>query len=284
MIIIGVTGGLGNQMFQYALYEKFKTLGKDAGLDLSFYDTNQRLRQFELDIFGAKYKLAKPRDCRKLGECSYRPADKLRRKLFGNKNTYYEENMDKGFQPEILNLEEAYLSGYWQCEKYFADIRETIIRDYTFQEPLSEASGEILKEIENTDSVSLHVRRGDYLSPENTVVYGNICTLDYYKNAITYIRERLDSPKFFIFSNDIDWVKENLYEEGMTLISSTSLKPDYEDMYLMSRCRNNIIANSSFSWWGAWLNQSEKKIVIAPDRWFANHEVSDAICSDWIKV
>lgn len=284
MIIIGVSGGLGNQMFQYALYEKFKHLGKEVKLDLSFYETRQKLRKFELDLFSLDYVAADRDECRKLGECTYGLLDKTRRKLFGNRRSFYQEDLDKGYQPEILNLKNAYLSGYWQCEKYFSDIRDKIAEDFSFPEKLSEEGEALRKEIINTESVAVHIRRGDYLEEGNYRVYGNICTLEYYKKAMDYIRRKCSHPRFFMFSDDVEWVKENLYEPDMVLAGSSQNRADHEDMYLMSICKHNIIANSSFSWWGAWLNRNRDKVVISPERWFNNHETADAICGGWIKI
>lgn len=284
MIIIGVSGGLGNQMFQYALYEKFKYLGKEAKLDLSFYGTNQKLRKFELDLFSLDYMAAGKSESKKLGECSYGCWDKARRKLFGNRKSFYQEDLDKGYQPEILELENAYLSGYWQCEKYFSDIGDKIRDDFVFPADLSKEGTALEEEIKNTESVAVHIRRGDYLEEGNYKVYGNICTLEYYKKALSYIKRRCSHPRFFMFSNDIGWVRENLYERGMVLAGSSGNRPDYEDMYLMSICRHNIIANSSFSWWGAWLNRNANKMVISPGRWFNNHEAADAICGSWVTI
>lgn len=284
MIIIRVSGGLGNQMFQYALYEKMRSLGKDAKLDLSFYETKQTLRKFELDLFDLSYEVADRRDCARLGECTYRQRDKLRRKLFGPHKSYYEEDLDKGFQPEIFEKQEAYLDGYWQCERYFWDIRQQLLKDFSFPDKLSKKGASLLERIENTQSVSVHVRRGDYLNAQNFRVYGNICTEEYYHRAMEQMKKRCKKPVFYLFTNDTEWVRDHLFEPGMEIIGPEAEKADYEDMYLMSRCRHNIIANSSFSWWGAWLNEHEDKKVLTPDRWFNNHEVSDAICKDWIRV
>jgi len=176
------------------------------------------------------------------------------------------------------------LSGYWQCEKYFSDIGDKIRDDFVFPAELSEEGSALQEEIRDTESVAVHIRRGDYLEEGNYKVYGNICTLEYYKKALSYIRRKCGHPRFFMFSNDIGWVRENLYEPGMVLVGSSRNRPDYEDMYLMSICRHNIIANSSFSWWGAWLNQNANKMVISPGRWFNNHEAADAICGSWVKI
>lgn len=142
----------------------------------------------------------------------------------------------------------------------------------------------ILDKLREGFSVSVHIRRGDYLAPENNLVYGNICTLEYYHKAILYIREHIEGATFFLFTNDTDWVHENLYEEGMVIVDCNQGTDAIYDMYLMSQCDANIVANSSFSWWGAWLNQKNDKIVLAPHKWRNRHDVRDMICEDWIKI
>lgn len=281
MIIIEMCGGLGNQMFQYALYTKLKMSGKEVKLDLSYFQEKNALRKFELDIFRIDYEIASDREI-----CKYKKNGILNR-LFGlktNKKEYI-ENLDTGFQPIVLSFDDKYLQGYWQCEKYFKDIRNVLLDKFTF--PFNDDNSrckEILMQIQHTESVSLHVRRGDYLSEQNIKIYGNICTLSYYRNAITYIKQKIKNPVFFLFTNDADWVKEHILEEDMVIVDCNTGNRDYLDMFLMSQCRHNIIANSSFSWWGAWLNQNAEKIVMSPSRWFKNHETTDIICEGWVRL
>lgn len=282
MIIVKVSGGLGNQMFQYALYRKLIYIGKDAYLDLSGYKEKSAKREFKLNIFNVNYKTASVSNSRKLGECTYTLVDKLRRKIKGEKKSYYSEDLDKGFQPEIFNRDNIYLDGYWQCEKYFMDIRNIILKEFCFPEQISQYSQKMLSEIKQKQAVSIHVRRGDYLESSNKQIYGNICTKEYYVNSICWFKKNLSNPCFFIFSDDIEWSRENLWEPGMKIIEHNKDKEDYEDIFLMSKCAHHIIANSSFSWWGAWLGTNEDKIVIAPEKWFQNHKISDAICEGWI--
>lgn len=284
MVIIRVSGGLGNQMFQYALYQEMLHRGREAKLDLSSYEEKQNFRQFELDLFGLDYEVASLRECARLGECSYSPADKLRRKLFGKRKSYYEEALDQGYQPEIFDRDPVYLDGYWQCEKYFKDIRRLLLEKFSFPQTLCVEGQKLLDKIRHTEAVSLHVRRGDYLDAKNFHVYGDICTKAYYQNAIRWIRQNCENPVFYLFTNDTEWVKNEIWEPGMELIGPSEGKKDYEDMFLMSQCRHNIVANSSFSWWGAWLNQHGDKKVLAPRRWFHHYTVSDAICEDWIRI
>ena len=183
-----------------------------------------------------------------------------------------------------MNLKKGYLNGYWQSEKYFNSAKDIILNDYKCNFKENDVNLEVLKDIENTNSVSIHVRMGDYKSSENADRHFVIRDAKYYERAIERIKKSVDNPKFFIFSNDIQWVKENLPLDNSVIIDWNQGKDSYKDMFLMSKCKHNIIANSSFSWWGAWLNENKDKLVIAPDRWFNNIQAPDVICDSWIKV
>lgn len=283
MIIVEVSGGLGNQMFQYALYQKFLHMGKEVKLDLHSF-SNEKSRPFELDIFGLQYEtISRKGRKRYIGKF---PKLFLQMSFFKNKNArrFYAEKLDVGYQPEILSMDNVYLSGYWQCELYFKELRSELIETFTFPTEVHEECRRLLKQIEAENATAVHVRRGDYLLPENTVKYGNICTERYYENAMKYIREKQDNARFYFFSNDPDWVRTHLCDSNSVIVQCNEGENSYLDMYLMSKCKNNIIANSSFSWWGAWLNQYPEKIVVSPERWFSHLDASDAICKDWVKI
>lgn len=180
----------------------------------------------------------------------------------------------------------CYITGYWQSEKYFSDITEKIRKDFSFKLPLEYKNFELANKISQTNAVSLHVRRGDYISDiKNSATY-EMCSLDYYKRSICNIAEKVDSPYFYIFSDDVAWARDNLKIEFMhQYIDHNRGTESYNDMRLMSLCKHHIIANSSFSWWGAWLNPSLEKIVIAPKHWFANQtNVQDLLPLGWIKL
>lgn len=165
---------------------------------------------------------------------------------------------------------DCYLTGYWQTEKYFDGVEEDIRRCFRFREPLGGKNIEWEKSISQLTSVSIHIRRGDYVSNVVTNSVHGTCGLDYYRAAVGEVISRVDSPEFFVFSDDIPWVMENLkISYPIHYVSNNVGKDSFKDMQLMSLCRHNIIANSSFSWWGAWLNRNEDKIVIAPKAWFA---------------
>lgn len=283
MNIVWIDGGLGNQMFQYALALKLMSLGRQVKIDVTKYAEHHVHNDFELDkVFGIFCPFADLREIKSLG---YRKANylteflkktPLRKKTIYNHESYV-------FDEHVLQLDGYYLEGYWQSEKYFSDIREKILEAYRFPEFVTEQQKEYAKRIQGSHSVSVHIRRGDYL---NYSYLQNICTLDYYKSAMQYFREKYpEDAEFYIFTNDVPWVKEHFQEKDCHFVTGNSGADSFRDMQLMSLCRDNIIANSSFSWWGAWLNQNPEKTVIAPERWVngSDEETTDVIPEKWIK-
>lgn len=276
-VIIEVSGGLGNQMFQYALYRQMKRFSENVYLDLSFYHSNQKLRKFELDIFNISYDVIDEKIAKKYRGYGYNDSliEKVKRYFFHERNHLYKDLITE-FQPQIFTMDNIYLSGYWQNEKYFSEIVEEIQEVYKLS-----IDGELAEEILNRNSVSIHIRRNDYLYSHNSKIYGNICTNEYYQSAIKYINDHVENPFYYIFSDDISWVKDNLIMAN-SLVVEHKEDEDHMDMQLMSLCKHNIIANSTFSWWGAWLNSNKEKIVIGPKKWFSNHDHVDVLPSDWI--
>lgn len=281
MHIVKIQGGLGNQMFQYALYRKFQSMGYDTYADLSMYRNKNETRIFDLPIFGIQLREADKRDIKRLYMNTHNYFDKIWIRLFGKK-TYFKE---KGlfFDQSVLMQPEGYFNGYWQSQKYFFDISDALYRELQFPELPKGHNREIQEQIKGDEySVSIHVRLGDYLN--NPGLYGGICTAEYYAEAITYMKKRLGNPHFYIFSNGIDMVKEQFKGEEFTFIENNNESNGYIDMQLMSSCKHQIIANSSFSWWGAWLNQNEEKIVIAPKRWLNGVTTRDVVPVEWIRL
>jgi hypothetical protein len=174
--------------------------------------------------------------------------------------------------------------GYWQSEKYFSEFSQQIRRDFSFCKPLSSDNEEFANEINHINAVSLHVRRGDFVNNPTTLATHGLCSLDYYRAAVQYISYRVNQPHFFIFSDDIAWTKENLeIVFPCHYVDHNQGAESHNDMRLMSLCQHHIIANSSFSWWGAWLNPSKEKIVIAPKRWFAKQiDTRDLLPPSWV--
>ena len=179
-----------------------------------------------------------------------------------------------------------YMSGYWQSENYFESNRSILINDFSFRIPLNARNADALRLISSSNSVSIHIRRGDYLHNANAKATHGLCSLEYYHKAIRLIKATIGKPRFFIFSDDMLWVKAHLEPEEDCIFVDWNFGVDsYNDMRLMSLCKHNIIANSSFSWWGAWLNRNPDKVIIAPKRWFAGKiNDSNIIPSSWIRI
>lgn len=284
MNIIWIDGGLGNQMFQYALALKLESLGRQVKIDVTKYAEHHVHNDFELDkVFGISCPFARIEEIKKLG---YRKANHwtefLKKTPFGKKTIYNNESY--AYDQNVLRMDGYYLEGYWQSEKYFFDIKEKILETYRFPGFSTELQRQYAEQIENNCSISVHIRRGDYL---NYPYLQNICTPEYYKNAMKYFRKRYpENARFYIFTNDLPWAEENFGEKDCCFVKGNSGVDSFRDMQLMSLCKHNIVANSSFSWWGAWLNQNPDKIVIAPEKWInsSSDETIDVIPDNWIKI
>ncbi len=290
MIVSNIIGGLGNQMFQYAAGRAL-ALEKGAQLVLDISDfAGYNLHQgFELkrlfhcpaaiDSGSEVDHLLGWRGNRLVRRILLRPGfSALRPKRFIVEPHFH-------FWPGFEQLgDTCYLTGYWQSDKYFRKYGAVIREDFRFLPQFNAANASIATEMAKVESVSLHVRRGDYASnPKNLVTHG-LCSLDYYKCAVKYLAGFLSTPVFFIFSDDISWVRNNLdIQFPVVYIDHNSGTDNYNDMRLMSLCQHNVIANSSFSWWGAWLNENPGKIVVAPKKWFAvDRDSSDIFPEGWV--
>lgn len=280
MIIIRFQGGLGNQLFQFALYERFKELGIEVKADISDYCNGREKRSFELEKLGIKLEVASKAELHYFYANNSNIYDRIARYLWGA-NKYIKEKNDI-FQPEILKLKEGYLSGYWQSEKYFSDIKERIRNTICFKGVNTERISLQVDKMKAEESVSIHVRMGDYLSQES--VYGNICTREYYRRAVSYILENTNNPIFYIFSDEVDKAIQMLGINNYQLIVDNRGSESYKDMYIMSQCKHHIIANSTFSWWGAWLDDNGDKIVIAPPKWNQLCKANEICVEDWIII
>ncbi len=184
-----------------------------------------------------------------------------------------------------MHTQNGYLFGYWQSEKYFKDIREELLKSIRFPEFSEENNIQYRDMILNAECpVSVHIRRGDYLVPKYYRQYGGVCTETYYQEAKKYFESRYDNVQFFVFTNDLEWVSQNFTGANVTLVCGNSGEKSFRDMQLMSLCRHNIIANSSFSWWAAWLNQNPDKIVITPPAWNRAKPTPDIWVPEWIKL
>ena len=190
------------------------------------------------------------------------------------------------FDSSILSKKEGYFSGYWQSYKYTEPVKKELREKFQFREIDDKKIREIVQQMTINNTVSLHIRAGDYLSPQNAAIFGGICTLEYYCTAIEFMVKKINNPLFFVFSNDINWCKENIPLSNVVWMDEKILSTheDWVEMYLMSCCKHNIIANSSFSWWAAWLNENSEKIVIAPKKWLQTVENEEICPQEWIRI
>ncbi|WP_026657063.1 alpha-1,2-fucosyltransferase [Butyrivibrio sp. AC2005] len=280
MIIIRMMGGLGNQMFQYALYLQLKALGKEVKIDdvYGFRDDEQRDPVLE-DMYGITYDKATDAEVVDITDSYLDIFSRIRRKLFGRKTKEYEE-LTGIFDPKVFELEDAYLNGYFQSEKYFPDkqVIEQLRREFAFKPEevfTSAESWELYRQIRETKSVSIHVRRGDYLLPGAIETYGGICDTDYYKRAIDLMVSKHPDAIFYVFTSDKEWCEENVSGKKFRIVDTGEENEDAADMLLMSLCKHHILANSSYSWWSAWMNDSPEKMVIVPKKWLNNKAMDD---------
>ena len=273
MVIVKLYGGLGNQLFQYAMARRIAVdtrsllkLDASTGFENDFYK-----RTYSLNHFNVFEHFAAPEDIVGL---------------------QYVKEKHFHFDPEVLNLSDSvYLDGYWQSEKYFKSIEDIIRDELTVKEPLKDANLRIASQMAATNSVSIHFRRLYGVScgkvdTQGFNIHGSI-PLDYYYRCIERLTQTVKDPHFFVFSDDPGWVRDNLKLPYPTMvIANNGEDKDYEDLRLMSLCKHHIIANSTFSWWGAWLNRRKDKMVFTPEPWFnaAEHDVKDLIPEQWMKI
>lgn len=268
MIIIQLAGGLGNQLQQYALYRKFVRLGKEARLDISWFTDSKKQeqvlakRKLELDCFDRLlYEVCTKEEKEALtGSDGF--TGKLRRRLLpGSVRTFLETDM---YHPEIFELENAYLTGYFACEKYYSDILYELREKIQFPDSKNPLNIQLAAKMKECLSVSVHIRRGDYLDPANAEMFGNICTTAYYDSAMEYVRQAYPAAHFYLFSDDPEYVRHHYQGGQYTVIDWNKGEDSFYDMWLMSRCKHNICANSTFSFWGARLNPHADKMMIRP--------------------
>jgi hypothetical protein len=296
---IELCGGLGNQMFQYA-FAKSISIQKNIPfvLDCNYFNYKPDIGNiplpYELDVFELNTLIANNDILKKYNDSILAKINFKLNKLLNfpilfkskriNENLINFDNINK-----LENIEGLHFSGYWQSENYFKNIENIIRKEFKFKNPLNNKNSSLKKLIQNTNSVSIHIRRGDYI--DNPVYFKNhgVCSIDYYRDAIKEILIHIKAPKFFIFSNDFEWVKKNDF--GITnfkFVDWNKGEDSYFDMQMMSLCKHNIIANSTFSWWGAWLNNNPSKLVISPKKWFANDlridDFKKIIPKNWVKI
>lgn len=279
MIITKLIGGLGNQMFQYA-----------AGRQIAVANNTQ----LKLDISGYDHQVGiTPREYR-LGVFNIQAAPAGKSELWRYRLTMAMLRHHKIQQKNIHNIRQflvfpdhSYLEGYWGSEKYFKGIEDIIRQDFTFKSRPDEENKKLIEKIKNSKSISIHIRRGDYVLDKKTNQFHGVCSLKYYQQAVKLITQKISRPYFFVFSDDPQWAEKHFkLQLPMQVVKHNYKKSHHEDMRLMTFCQHNIIANSSFSWWGAWLNSNPDKIVIAPKNWFNDPKINtkDIIPKSWLRI
>ena len=285
MIIADLRGGLGNQMFQYAAG---RAMSLRLGVTLGLYDhTNKtdlipnQLGQFNIKVENIPHSLLPPSRSSNGFLWMLWKLGLIKPKVFRQGGL--------GYNPKFEEVtDNTYIRGYWQSERFFQDCKDVIRSDFEFDSPPEDQNLEIYQEIQETESsISLHVRRGDYLNQKNKSIFSS-CSQEYYEQAVGLIGEQCQStPKVFVFSDDPEWVS-NHFKLPFEMRAMTHNTADHaiEDLRLMTACKHHVIANSSFSWWGAWLGQNPNKITVAPARWFADPKYSnpDIYCKGWIRL
>jgi len=290
-VITRLNGGLGNQLFQYAAGRSLaERLGVPLKVDLSEFETDL-LRRFELDKFTINAGIATPKE---LANIVIKPSRFQRsysrlaislglgfnRIAFKERKFRYDDTFEKIRNP-------MYLNGYWQSEKYFKSAKDKLLSELCLVDKLGEASQRMLEEILPCSAISLHIRRGDYISNPSAALVHGVCSLDYYYSAIIHLTAHVENPYFFVFSDDPQWAKDNLkINYPVQFVEANGPDRGVEDMWLMKSCKHHIIANSSFSWWAAWLNDRQDKIVITPRIWFLDKKIDtkDLVPEQWHRI
>ncbi|MBC8490515.1 MAG: alpha-1,2-fucosyltransferase [Bacteroidetes bacterium] len=298
MVITNIIGGLGNQLFMYAAARRLAHIHNvPLRLDISGFkkdDKWSRLRTYRLKYFNIKAEIATTNEISRLKGINQKGVNWKILNINKRIGHYYRQSYVKErnfhFDPAILKLSgNVYMDGYWQSEKYFSDIEDIIRREFTLAESPDKLNFEFAKRIEKSSSISIHIRRGDYIEDSEALSLHGTLGLDYYSRAINFISEKVRDPHFYVFSDDYEGAKRNIkIDYPATFVKYNNAEKDYADLWLMSLCKHHIIAHSTFSWWGAWLNNNPDKMVIAPKRWFAdekmNSQTKDLIPEGWIRL
>lgn len=293
MIIVKLMGGLGNQMFQYALGRRLAYKHRTSlKLDLSWFET-QTLRSYQLDTLKISATVASLNEVEKLKRAKWAGLKGRVNQAIQRRLPYYRKRVvveqAPFFDPQIVKYisRNAYLTGYWQSEKYFTSIAPLLREELKLKEQLSVDSQVWAEKISRVNSVSLHVRRGDYVDNSHTSKFHGTCSLTYYADAIDNLRHSFPKMTTFVFSDDMNWARHNLGNHSLVeFVELNNINRDQEELMLMSLCDHHIIANSSYSWWGAWLGNCPGKIVVAPQKWFNDTtlETKDLIPETWIRL
>jgi hypothetical protein len=291
-IVVKIEGGLGNQMFQYAfgmsIALKYNAI---LVLDISYYNNNECHNGFELsDVFllDSKVSVRKKFQGGFLASNRYlvKVIDFIGIRKYLLPCHFFEQlyRFNDILSPECAN---NYYTGFWQNELYFSDIRNKILDDFSFKRSLSVKNMELLNKVKNSNSVAIQVRRGDYVSNKSTNEFHGTCEVNYFYDAIEVIKKENSNIEIYIFSDDIDWAKNNIFFNSISyFINLNKGNEAYLDMLLMSNCKHVVISNSSFGWWAAWINKNPFGVVVAPKRWFNSLTIdtSDLCPKTWHRV
>ncbi|RYY60601.1 MAG: alpha-1,2-fucosyltransferase [Chitinophagaceae bacterium] len=280
MVISHIFGGLGNQLFQYAAGRRLSLkYSVPLVLDTTAFES-YKLRKFDLEYFYASVKIAGVDDINRLKPSSR--FQKLLQYSRPKKSRTYHRERSFSYDPSFESIgPEVYLKGYFQCEPYFSPIADTIRKEFRIREEYIEHVLPHREQFSSQNSVGIHIRRGDYKNSDVMQLLSSI-DAEYYKRAINLAKEKITDPSFYFFSDDIEWVKENLYVPDAVYVSGNITASPLEDFYLLSQCAHQVIPNSTFAWWAAWLNPNPAKFVIAPQQWFNNSNSNrDRVPSDW---
>jgi hypothetical protein len=291
MVIVKLMGGLGNQLFQYAAARRIAFINNvPLKLDISGFEV-YKLHKYSLRAFNIQEMFASAEEINALKHEEQGLIKVLLTKTKKGRHSLdvpYVKEKHFQFDPDILKLKApVYLDGYWQSEKYFKDIEDIIRREFTVKARSDEKNEKMAGEIAAASAVSLHIRRMDYITDKNTNQILGTCSMDYYSRAIEKILKKVANPHFFVFSDDAEWIMENMKIDALsTFVIHNGPDKNYEDLRLMSLCKHNVIANSTFSWWGSWLNSNPEKIVYCPSQWFKAKELNknDLIPPAWESI
>ena len=297
MVIFNVSGGLGNQFFQYA-FGRYLAISHETDLYLRFESYKSDVsRSPKLGYFETFFKKSLEKDVRRYLK-TYDVLHPFFKKLYLNKSNihlrrYFNDRIQPGFNESFKKVKKGYFDGYWAYEEYFKEIRPYLLEELVLR---AEYKTNIYKRLEmrlkSSNSVAVHIRRGDYISNKVYAGIMNSLSLDYYYKAIDLLASKKNNLSFYVFSDEIDWVKENLQARNIDIhfIDDPDLGLDYLEFSLMKSCNNFIIANSSFSWWAAWLSENKDKCIIAPKRWYKDDEMQhryseeNHVPSNWIQL
>lgn len=290
-IVVRLFGGLGNKFFQYALGRSL-AIKYDAELvlDKSLLQRSRlgvTPREYDLDAYNIKARMLGPEEIPHYKLRFQRPFNYLYTLRILKSPFFYYREPHFEYDPNVQRLDgDLIIDGYWQSERYFKNIAERLRNELTLLAAPPLEVQKLLTQISEENAISLHIRRGDYISCPKAATHFAKCNIDYYQRAVHIISKSVKNPVFFLFSDDPDWVENELQLDFPTIMASQPHKWNYhEDMRLMRKCMHHIIANSSFSWWGAWLNPSRTKVVIAPSQWFRiKKNTSDLFPADWTVI